>query len=131
MRKVKVPAKNLLLLAPHCLQDPDCARNIIQGADKCARCGKCDVAGLLKLSDEFKVRCFIVGGGRQAVNLVRDPEIKSVVAVACRKELVDGIRASFPKPVLAIMNEQPHGPCKDTEVDLTLVRKALIEMLES
>ena len=29
------------------------------------------------------------------------------------------------------MNEQPHGPCKDTEVDLTLVRKALIEMLES
>lgn len=59
---------------------------------------------------------------------VRRPEVKAVVAVACEKELVQGIRAAFPKPVLAIPNQTPEGSCVNTIVDPAAVVKG-IELL--
>lgn len=131
MRGVKVRPENLLLLVPHCLQDSKCAKNLIQGIDNCASCGLCNAAGLLKLRDELGIRCNIAGGGRQAVEMVRDPATKAVVAVACEKELTQGLKACFPKPVLAVINCRPYGPCKDTEVDMGAVRAAVLSMLET
>ena len=48
-----------------------------------------------------------------------------IVAVACQKELRDGVLAVFPKAVLTIANTRPHGPCVDTDVDLDKVRDAI------
>ena len=36
-----------------------------------------------------------------------------------------GITDSYPLPVYGILNERPHGPCRDTTVDLELVRRAI------
>ncbi|MBA4388277.1 MAG: hypothetical protein C0404_09875 [Verrucomicrobia bacterium] len=130
LRRVRVKPANLLLLVPHCLQDSKCVKNLMQGINNCARCGLCNAAELLKLRDELGIRCNIAGGGRQAVQLVRDAETKAVVAVACEKELVEGIMASFPKPVHAVINIRPFGPCKDTEVDMTKVREAVEKFLD-
>ena len=53
------------------------------------------------------------------------PEVKAVVAVACEKELVQGIRAAFPKPVVAVPNMTPEGSCRNTVVDPVAVVKAI------
>ena len=125
----RVHPDNLLLLIPHCLQRCTCESNIAQDIDRCNRCGQCNVADMLQLRDEFGIRCHLVSGGREAIAVVRDPAVKAVVAVACEKELADGIRAVHPKQVIAIPNERPNGPCKNTRVNAAAVRAAICELL--
>ena len=127
----QVHPDNLLLLVPHCLQRCTCESNIAQDVDRCNRCGQCNVADMLQLRDEFGIRCRLVSGGREAIAVVRDPAVKAVVAVACEKELADGIRAVMPKRIVAIPNERPNGPCKNTRVDVDMVRSAIVELLGS
>ena len=127
----QVHPDNLLLLVPHCLQRCTCESNIAQDVDRCNRCGQCNVADMLQLRDDFGIRCHLVSGGREAIAVVRDPAIKAVVAVACEKELADGIRAVIPKRVIAIPNERPNGPCKNTRVNTAAVRAAIRELLGS
>ena len=126
----RVNRDQILLLLPHCLQNSSCQHNIMNDLNNCRRCGKCDIAELLKLRDKYGIRCAVVGGGRQALACVKDKGIKAVVAVACAKELLDGIRASLPKRVLAVCNTRPHGPCKDTSVNPALVESAIMELLD-
>lgn len=128
-RAPRLQAGELLLLAPRCLQSSGCGRPVVQEADACLRCGKCEVASLLALRDEYGIRLHVAGGGRQALACVRGAGIKGVVAVACEPELLAGIRAAFPKPVLAVTNRLPHGPCRDTAVALADVRAAIARML--
>jgi len=129
LRKVRVAPGHLLLLAPHCLQRTRCKHNVIHDLDQCARCGQCNVGDLLRLRDAYGVQCSLASGGRQAVGMVRRPDVRAIVAVACEKELVDGIRAAFPKPVLALTNLRPHGPCKDTAVDSATLESIVRAML--
>lgn len=80
---------------------------------------------LAGLRDGFGVVACVVGGGRQALAHTRRPDVKAVVAVACRKELLQGIRAAFPKPVYAVLNSTPEGACKNTVVDPAAVADAI------
>jgi hypothetical protein len=125
IRSVRVPAENLLLLAPRCLQNSDCGRNVVKDIDQCRACGLCNVGDLLKIRDEFGIQCNLAAGGREAVASVQHPSVKAVIAVACEKELYDGIRACFPKPVLGIANQQTNGPCHNTMVNIEEVRAAV------
>lgn len=131
MRRVKVPANRLLVLAAHCLQGGVCGQNLSRGIDSCKGCGLCPVKGLLELRNRYGVLCRIAGGGRQALGFVKEAEVAAVVAVACERELVEGIFASFPKPVLAIRNTRPKGACHDTRVDLSEVEAAIRELIIS
>lgn len=97
--------------------------------EECLRCGQCNVEALLTLRDRYGVPCCMARGGREALNYVREKNIEAVVAVACEKELVDGIRACFPKPVLAVTNHRLNGPCRDTCVDIPAVEEALKSIL--
>jgi hypothetical protein len=115
----------LLLLLPHCLHRDSCPQNVVHNLDECRRCGQCSLAALSKLRDDFGVVACVVGGGRQALVHTRRKEIKAVVAVACEKELAFGILAAFPKPVLAITNTTPEGPCRNTLADPAKVAEAI------
>ncbi len=129
LRKREVAPENVLLLFPHCLQWSGCPQNIIQSLDNCKRCGKCDIGELLGLAQRRGVQYCVASGGRQAVAMVRRKDVKVVIAVACHKELAAGILAALPKPVIAIPNMQPCGPCKDTKVDMTAVDAALAKVM--
>ena len=124
-RKGQVPAENLLVLLPSCLQRSACDVNLRSDVTDCARCGHCDVGPIVDLCDELHVPVAMATGGRQAAARVQEPAVHAVVAVACAKELVEGVRATFPKPVIAIENERPHGPCKDTRAEVSEVRQAI------
>ncbi len=117
-RKLEAKPENILLLVPHCLQKTTCGHNVIHDINQCAHCGQCNITDIIKLRDDYGIQCSIASGGRQAIDMVRDPSVKLVVAVACEKELSDGILAAFPKPVIAVPNLRPEGPCKNTRVDI-------------
>lgn len=121
----RLPPENVLLLAPHCLQRQSCDRKVLADLNSCARCGACDLTGLLALRDRYQLRCLLASGGRQALQAVKAPEVRGVIAVACEPELFAGIRAAFPKPVLGIPNLRPEGPCKNTRVNLPQLEATL------
>lgn len=129
MRRVRVAPENLLLLLPHCLQCSLCRQRVSHDLAECKRCGNCDMAGLLQLRDETRIQCRVAAGGREALATIRNPTVKAIVAVACEKELYEGICSAFPKPVLAITNSAPKGPCHDTRVEVERVRAAVQGML--
>jgi hypothetical protein len=118
----------ILVLLPRCIQRATCGQPVVTDIATCKSCGQCDVAALLALQRECGVRCHMAGGGREAARLAHLPEVRAIVACACEKELLDGIRAAFPKPVLAVANRTPHGFCRDTGADVKAIRTA-IELL--
>jgi hypothetical protein len=129
LRRIKVPPENLLLLVPRCLQKTGCAQTLGETIDDCNACGQCNVTDLLAIRDEFGIRCSMAAGGREALAFVRDPQVKAVIAVACNKELTQGILAVFPTPVLGVPNILTNGPCRNTRLDPDLVRAAIRSML--
>jgi len=129
LRSPKCRGDEMLILVPSCLQSSKCTQKVTVDVANCRRCGNCAVGAILDLAERFGVRVACATGGRLALSMVKDDRVKVVVAVACEKELRAGIIGAFPKPVSAIPNVRPHGPCKDTDVDMEEVRAAIERLL--
>jgi len=125
LRRTRCRPDEVLILLPSCLQCSECRRKITNDVSECLRCGRCKVKDMVELAEKHGVRCAVATGGRLALQLARDKGVKAVLAVACEQELKEGLMAMFPKPGIGIINVRPHGPCKDTDVDVTEVEKAL------
>jgi hypothetical protein len=119
------PGKVLLLL-PHCLQATSCPYKITGGLiENCHGCGKCVIASLLVLARENGLSLAVATGGTLARRVIGETDPTAIIAVACEMDLTSGIRDSYPLPVYGVLNERPHGPCRDTTVDLSRVRGAI------
>lgn len=125
LKKKRCPPQGLLLLFPHCMQNSKCKQNIKYDLKECKRCGRCKVKNLLELSETYGVSIAVASGGRIALEKVKAEGVQGVVAIACEKELRIGIMASIPKAVIAVPNLRPRGYCKDTDVYLDEVEKAI------
>jgi hypothetical protein len=125
LRRTRVKPEELLLLFPHCLQCSTCPQNIVQDLANCKRCGKCRICDMLALAEKYGCQFEVAAGGRLALDKVKHPSVRAVVAVACGKELREGMLAAFPKAVIGVLNLWPKGPCKDTDVDLDQVERAI------
>jgi len=130
-RRIRVAPGELLLLLPHCLQAPGCAADVVAGVKNCRGCGRCPYHELKPLAERLGIRIMAAAGGRQAVSAVRAPEVRAVVSVACARELAAGILMVLPKPVLAVENRQPLGPCRGTVVEVSAVEAAIRELLRN
>ena len=130
-RRPRPAPAELLLLLPHCLQWSECRQGVASDIGACRRCGQCRIGALAALAEKYGLRAVVVGGGRRAVREVRQPGVRAVVAVACDKELVAGILATLPKPVLAVRNARPCGDCCNTTVEVAEVEKAIVWMLQA
>lgn len=118
----KSPPGGILLLLPHCLQFHGCPHRITFAMDNCRECGKCPIGDLSALSRELGVTAGIATGGTLARRLLRERKPGIVVAVACPRDLGQGILDALPIPVLGVTNLRPHGDCFDTGVSLEEVR---------
>ena len=118
-------SRRLLVLAPTCLQSQGCDKDVTHEPSLCERCGKCPIKDLVELADERGLELHFVGGGTLARALVERSAPEAVVAVACERELMEGILFSRRVPVLGIPNTRPKGPCKETQVDVAEVREAI------
>ena len=125
LRRTRVKREELLILFPTCLQCSECPQNIIHDLANCNRCGKCKVSDLVAMSEKYGCSIAVASGGHLALARVKAPDVRAVVAIACRKELRQGILASFPKAVIGIVNSFTAEPCKDTDVDLSEVERAI------
>jgi hypothetical protein len=122
--ETKKPRKILILL-PHCLQVADCPHRLTGGMDNCRRCGRCQMGELLDLAKSRRQDIRVVGGGslaRQAIMTIK-PDI--VIAIACEKDLFDGIRDVFPLQVYGLLNQRPNGPCFNTKLEMENIIGAL------
>lgn len=121
----RIRPEELLILAPHCLQNASCTYRITTDPGNCRRCGRCRVGDLLALGEEYGVRVAVVTGGTLARRIVRKTRPRAVVAIACERDLSSGIQDVHPLPALGIVNIRPEGPCFNTQVDLEQVRKGV------
>jgi len=117
------PAERILLL-PHCLRRSEtCQGKYNKRGLNCVRCNpECPVNILSQqaISLGYKGVC-IAPGGQLAVNYVKETRPKAIVAVACQKELEEGVQgvhgiSEANAPLIAIIPLSRDG-CVDTEVD--------------
>ncbi|NLJ33296.1 MAG: DUF116 domain-containing protein [Firmicutes bacterium] len=120
-----IKPEEILVLAPHCLQNSECVHRITTDINNCRRCGRCRIADLLELQDEYGVKVAVVTGGTLARRVVRKFRPQAIVAIACERDLSSGIQDVHPLPALGIVNIRPQGPCFNTQVDITRVREGL------
>lgn len=123
--RIYVQPRDILILAPHCLQWSGCNRRITVDVKNCAGCGKCAVGGLLHISEKYGVNLTIATGGTLARKKVQEYKPKAIVAIACERDLSSGIQDVSIIPVLGILNERPYGPCFNTTVNLNSVEEAV------
>jgi hypothetical protein len=122
--------KEVLILLPHCLQFTECQYRITIDINNCRECGKCTIVDLKKLSEKYGVKIAIATGGTLARRIIIQNRPKFIIAVACERDLVDGLQDVFPIPVYGVLNERPFGPCVNTAVAVDIIEKALKEVLK-
>ncbi len=115
----------LLMILPHCLQYHDCKIRVTRDIADCADCGECDICNLKDLGKKYGVHIGIANGGTLARKIVHEIRPDAIIAIACHRDLTDGVRESWNYPVYAILNERPYGPCFDTKVDVEAVEKVI------
>ncbi|MFO7151649.1 MAG: DUF116 domain-containing protein [Bacillota bacterium] len=124
-KNYRLKPADVLILAPHCLQRWDCPYKITADVKNCRRCGRCDISKLIALAEERGVHMAVATGGTLARKIVMDLRPKAIVAIACERDLSEGILDTNPIPVLGILNIRPEGPCVNTKVDVKKVKEAL------
>lgn len=127
----KFDPKDTLILLPHCLQDTSCPVRITIDPSNCKRCMRCDIGKVLELCDDFGVNVSIATGGTLARRIIIDKKPKVIVAVACYRDLVSGIRDAYPIMTLGVFNLRPNGPCINTHVNIDILRQALKSVVKS
>ena len=119
LRKRK--ADSVMLILPHCLQHVDCTLKLGTDLFKCGKCGRCDIEKLASICEKYNLSVKIASGGSYALKLIKEEKPKLIVAVACERDLITGIRDIYPLHVLGITNRRPEGPCKNTKVNCSEV----------
>ncbi|MDY7079988.1 MAG: DUF116 domain-containing protein [Chloroflexota bacterium] len=130
-----VPFAERVLLLPHCLRpSQDCpGKTTKQGLD-CTGCTlvECAIYQLRMTASEAGYRGICVApGGRLAVRFLTEHKPNGVVAIACHKELEEGLEAidqlewTNGKPAIAMMTLLQDG-CVDTEVDVAAARAIIL-----
>lgn len=129
-RDIKVRPDQLMILAPHCLQNTECQYKITIDIENCRRCGGCPVNDLHELKDKYGIRFVVATGGTLARRFVKEYRPRAIVAIACERDLSSGVQDVNPLPVIGVLNIRPHGPCFNTQVNLDQVETAVRHFIE-
>ncbi len=132
-RLARVPAADRVLLLPHCLrQSNSCKGKYDKLGLQCQGCNPdCAINRLRQaaISRGYRGVC-VAPGGRLAVTYIENTRPKAIVAVACAKELeegvqnVNGLPGGLKRPVIVIVPLAKDG-CVDTEVDEELALETI------
>jgi len=96
----KVGKGELLVLIPRCLS-------------------KLALDGVLQIAGRYDVPVFVATRGQLARRVIRERRPRAVVAVACERDMMTGLRDVAGKlPVLGLTMRLPNGPCRDAMLDL-------------
>jgi hypothetical protein len=120
-----VDPEDRVLLLPHCLRKSNtCQAKYDSGGLQCVACNPDCAVNRLRATAVglgYKGVC-IAPGGRLAVNFIKEKRPEAIVAIACKKELSEGIQgvkklvSTKAAPLIVIVPLTKDG-CVDTEVD--------------
>jgi uncharacterized protein len=75
--------------------------------------------GVLEIAGRYEVPVFVATRGQLARRVIRERRPRAVVAVACERDMMTGLRDVAGKlPVLGLTMQLPNGPCRDAALDL-------------
>lgn len=95
----------LLVLIPRCLS-------------------KLALDGVLDIAGRYDVPVFVATRGQLARRVIRERRPRAVVAVACERDMMTGLRDVAGKlPVLGLTMRLPNGPCRDAMLDLETMER--------
>lgn len=129
--KKKIGDNKLLILLPRCIQHFSCKQDVIEGISNCKDCGKCIITELKRLNKDYKFHVVIATGGNLARQAIKRLKPSLVLAVACERELMTGIKDTINVPVIGVPNERDEGPCKNTKADLQEVERIISSFIEA
>lgn len=115
---LKLKGNEILLMLPHCLQLDDCSLKITSNIDNCKECGRCDLKDILKMKSKYNILIQVATGGTLARKKIKEIRPKAIIAVACERDLAEGIKDISKIPVLGVLNKRPNGPCFNTKIDV-------------
>ncbi len=141
MELSKISPADRILLLPHCLRQSNTCKAVYnQEGLQCAKCNPdCAVNRLSNMADEcgYKGIC-VAPGGRLAIKYVEKNRPLAIVAVACQKELEEGVQGVKAlakeqiEPLMIIIPLTKDG-CVDTQVDveeaLTIINTGCMETI--
>ncbi|HTY08986.1 MAG TPA: DUF116 domain-containing protein [Candidatus Edwardsbacteria bacterium] len=125
----RLDVSNLLILLPHCLQWSECGQRVTADIRNCRGCGKCLLGELSAVATHVGARITVATGGTLARRVIGEARPTVILAVACERDLVSGIQDAYPIPVYGILNQRPHGPCRNTTVDMAALAAGLSTLL--
>lgn len=106
-RRRTVGKGELLVLIPRCLSK--------QALD-----------GVLTIAGRYEVPVFVATRGQLARRVIRERRPRAIVAVACERDMMTGLRDVAGKlPVLGLTMRLPNGPCRDAALDLDVMERWL------
>jgi hypothetical protein len=80
--------------------------------------------GVLEIAGRYEVPVFVATRGQLARRVIRERRPRAVVAVACERDMMTGLRDVAGKlPVLGLTMQLPNGPCRDAAIDLEQMEK--------
>jgi hypothetical protein len=80
--------------------------------------------GVLEIAGRYEVPVFVATRGQLARRVIRERRPRAVVAVACERDMMTGLRDVAGKlPVLGLTMQLPNGPCRDAALDLDQMEK--------
>lgn len=80
--------------------------------------------GVLEVAGRYEVPVFVATRGQLARRVIRERRPRAVVAVACERDMMTGLRDVAGKlPVLGLTMQLPNGPCRDASIDLDQMEK--------
>jgi len=120
-----IHSQRILLLLPHCLQSSQCKIRIVDDIIECEECGNCDMAKMKNIVSKYNVKAVVAAGGSLARKLIHDNKPEVIIAVACHRDLTDGVWDSWRYPIYAVLNERPKGPCFETTVSTAPIEFAI------
>ena len=121
---------NTLILASACLQNSKCKEDVVNDIKNCKECGTCPIGELRAAAEKENIEVAVASGGMMAREISEKVDPRLIIAIACAMELVGGIFAVFPTPVVAIAITRPHGPCRDTQFDIAELNARIKFLLE-
>lgn len=127
----KYSPSEILVLLPHCLQNSQCSVKITNSIGSCKRCGRCCIGDISRLAEEMQFEARVVTGGTAARKAIGDRKPRTVLTVACERDLASGISDIGSIPVIGVLNERPNGPCFNTTVDFNTLKNKLFEIVKT
>jgi hypothetical protein len=80
--------------------------------------------GVLAIAGRYEVPVFVATRGQLARRVIRERRPRAVVAVACERDMMTGLRDVAGKlPVLGLTMRLPNGPCRDAMLDLDMMEQ--------